>query len=482
MNRPPIHPTLSRVATVFRGTSARIRSPISKTVSAAFSGLLLWSCGAPLEQVSFNQAHTVPPQPVATALSVRSESRSEAKEVNRQAWGVRTPLAQFFLALRGLESNVRKDHVRILWFGDSHTAADFLTGRLRTQMQRQFGNGGPGFVRIGAKHSRHDDVENQRQGRWLQRPRSPASHRVEEQGVLGVSGIKVRPRDGSASARVRARERRGLQQLDWSLVFRPLSERVRFSVQLGNQINNLDLRDFGQSASGASVSVRGSQLLGLQLKGSAKSVLRVYGFRGQVELFGVYLENDKPGVILDSMGINGARARTHEAWHQGVFWGEVAERDPQLIVLAYGTNELGDTKPVHEFFTYYESFLQQARAVVPRADCLLVGPTDRLGRSGKSMQRARLMDEAQADFAARLGCEYFSLFQQMQRQGGYSGWAKLRPPLAAQDGVHLKFEGYRQLADSLFERLMAGYSEASEPASSSAPASTAGATSPPRSK
>lgn len=420
-----------------------------------------------------NVSEGVPPAPSAAAKDTSSQLPTL----------VQAPLQRFFRGLWGLEHQRRERHVRILWFGDSHTAADFMTGRLRSLLQRRFGNGGPGFVRIGSKHSRHDDVQKKRDGRWWQRPRSPASHTVEEDGVLGISGIKARPRDAGASAYARARERKGLEQIHWELVFKPLSERVRFNVKLGNKLYPMDVslsaaqRQLGE----AKLVVRGSQLLGLRLSGARDSALRISGFRGQVDVFGVYLDNATPGVTLDAMGINGARVRTHQAWHPGVFWGEVAERDPDLIVLAYGTNELGDAKPVEEFFRYYKDFISQARDVVPSADCLLVGPTDRLGSSGQSLPRARRMDDAQAKFAERLGCAYFSPLQQMLKGGGYRGWANLRPPLAGQDGVHLRVEGYWSLAAALFEQLMIDYSAFVAPASDRVRASSE-ATNPPRSR
>ena len=43
----------------------------------------------------------------------------------------------------------RHDDVRILQFGDSHTASDMGTAAFRRQMQTRFGDGGRGFVSIG---------------------------------------------------------------------------------------------------------------------------------------------------------------------------------------------------------------------------------------------------------------------------------------------------------------------------------------------
>src|SRR5262249_6028836 len=65
-------------------------------------------------------------------------------------------LARFYAALRSLEKHTRAEHVRVVWLGDSHGAADYWSGALRTALQKRFGNGGPGFVHIGYRGYRHD--------------------------------------------------------------------------------------------------------------------------------------------------------------------------------------------------------------------------------------------------------------------------------------------------------------------------------------
>ncbi len=51
-------------------------------------------------------------------------------------------LTPFFTALH---AKAPTSQLRILQFGDSHTAADFFTGELRTRFQSTYGNGGLGF-------------------------------------------------------------------------------------------------------------------------------------------------------------------------------------------------------------------------------------------------------------------------------------------------------------------------------------------------
>ena len=65
-------------------------------------------------------------------------------------------LERFYGALDALEAKARTEHVRVVWYGDSHTAADYLTGSVRRRLEARFGAGGPGFVRVGTSPYRHD--------------------------------------------------------------------------------------------------------------------------------------------------------------------------------------------------------------------------------------------------------------------------------------------------------------------------------------
>src|SRR5262249_33919578 len=72
----------------------------------------------------------------------------------------------------GLASAERADasgRVLVLFFGDSHTAGDSMTSRLRTTWQSRFGDAGRGLVAAGKPPTRHyyqRDVRYGRAGDW----------------------------------------------------------------------------------------------------------------------------------------------------------------------------------------------------------------------------------------------------------------------------------------------------------------------------
>jgi hypothetical protein len=58
-------------------------------------------------------------------------------------------MRRFFESLARLEDGRSQDDVRIIQFGDSHTAADIQSAAARRGLQARFGDGGRGFVAIG---------------------------------------------------------------------------------------------------------------------------------------------------------------------------------------------------------------------------------------------------------------------------------------------------------------------------------------------
>ena len=80
-------------------------------------------------------------------------------------------------------------------------------------------------------------------------------------------------------------------------------------------------------------------------------------------IFGMSLERNNPGVVIDTLGIPGARASTQLLWNEALQREHMQRRKPNLVVLAYGTNETGDDdQPIDTFDLVFFS--------------LAVGPSD----------------------------------------------------------------------------------------------------------
>src|SRR5260370_35773547 len=73
---------------------------------------------------------------------------------------------------------------------------------------------------------------------------------------------------------------------------------------------------------------------------------------GRARILGIVAENiaPEPGISYDVMGINGARAVRLLSWNSTVFTDNLVERKPDLIIVAYGTNEVTDSDWTVEWY------------------------------------------------------------------------------------------------------------------------------------
>ncbi len=141
-------------------------------------------------------------------------------------------LGRFFRDLEELERGRRRAAVRIFWLGDSHTAADYLTGALRARLEKRFGVGGPGFVRVGLKPYRHTQVRWACDGPWKIEPVPPPRRTPFDDGVFGLGGLRAMPEGGPAQASFELVQGAARGRLHWQLWF-SLNGDASFRLTLG---------------------------------------------------------------------------------------------------------------------------------------------------------------------------------------------------------------------------------------------------------
>jgi lysophospholipase L1-like esterase len=187
------------------------------------------------------------------------------------------------------------------------------------------------------------------------------------------------------------------------------------------------------------------------------ATLKVAVTKGFPEMCGVVAEADpevNPGVVLDTLGINGARFATPLAWNEASWASELARRDPELVILEYGTNELSDYPVKTTAFTEpIRAVMARIRKVRPDVDCVVLAPTDR----ADTEERVPIGRDAVREGALESGCAFWDTYTIMGGKGAIRAWQSESPPRAAKDGIHLSWRGYRDLGTKLAEDLLRGY-------------------------
>lgn len=353
-------------------------------------------------------------------------------------------LDRFYDIMEALRAGARKEPARVLWLGDSHTAADFLTHEVREHLQDLAGDAGPGFVRLGLDGYRHGAVRVTNTGRWRKQPILPAQRTRVLDGVFGYGGIRTIP-DAFGRSRVELRAPPGEAAVEWTVRYR-LQPGAGLRLSVGKQ-KQVVRQETG--AEDAEVRIGSTTLTG-----EPSDDLTISHYSGVPQVFGVSVEYNRPGVVFDTVGINGARAATVLAWRPEAYIQEISERIPDLLVLAFGTNEVFDNGREDRYEGHLLEIVERVRESAPETDCWIVGPPDSATPQGGTKPRVVSVTEAQRRAAEKAGCAFTSQWALMGGEGSFYRWMQERPAKARSDRIHLTIAGYRTLGEKLAHALV----------------------------
>lgn len=358
-------------------------------------------------------------------------------------------LRRFFEAMARLESGNAQEDVRIVQYGDSHTAADVETAQIRNALQARFGDGGRGYVALGRpwKYYRQDGVRvGMTAADWSQE-RTKAKGRGD--GLYGLGGFSLVTQRSGARA--------------WSDITAKTS---RAEIAYLEQPTGGAFDVFIDGVRVVRISTRGERTQSAfrsfdVLESSAHQLeVRTVG-DGDVRIFGVALDRAQHGVVYDALGIGGAQVHVALTWNEPHWAEQLRHRAPHLVVLAYGTNE--SVEPDYPQALYERRLvdvLGRIARAVPSASCLLMGPPD-LAIETKDgwVTSPKLLEiiASQRRVAEAAGCAFYDQFQAMGGEGSMATWATEDPPRAQKDRVHMTKEGYQQLGSSFASDLMRAY-------------------------
>lgn len=369
-------------------------------------------------------------------------------------------LGNFHEALRRLKQGNDPDHkVRVLVYGASHTAADVYPGYLRAYLQSRFGDGGQGYVPVvrPSKFYRPPSLTLESSKGW--KVEHAQIRDARDDGYYGLMGASVSARKKrdfgrvipAASSKPDSETR---TSYDLYYLRQPGGGRFKLSVD-GKVIATINTKS-KDVAPGYHVVTR---------DGGPHTVEVTPVGDGEVRLFGLVLENDRPGVVVDTLGIGGTRAANQLKWNEHVWSDNLRRRDPDLVVLAYGTNEsVDEDQPIDVYRRNLREVLARLRRAAPAASCLLVGPGDFPIKAADGTYAARprvaQIVAAQREVSSEAGCAFWDAMQFMGGEGSMVTWAAAQPAMAQSDHLHLTRRGYARMGMALADALMFDYDAA----------------------
>ena len=397
-------------------------------------------------------------------------------------------LAPVFRALEAAKAGRRDRPVHIIQIGDSHTANDYIAGALRDQLQFRFGHGGRGVLPPGLPYRGFDMrlVQVSTGGDWRTElsfappfnPAHPEQPRLYvAPGPFGLSGYRLTS-TGAATLTLDAEASAGFTRAVVCALAAPGAGAVTLSAGAAHERFPLEAKTTQAICHSLHTDV-------------AQHQLRLSTDGGPVSLLSWATFGDG-GVALSNLGVSGTQLRDFAARDDAVLSAEFEAYKPDLIILAYGTNEgYGSNVDSAAYETLLKDQLRRLRRLTHNAPVLVLGAPDAdtlrpdlYGTGGTFPQCEPLSDDEQRTFAALIaqhsprlarwyppmGLEQIRAAQRraaLAEGAAFWDWgARMGGPCAAHrmsladpklvrgDHIHYTVEGGVKIASLLFADLM----------------------------
>jgi len=398
-----------------------------------------------------------------------------------------------------------RGHINIVHIGDSHIQADLFTNKIRKTLQARYGNAGAGFT------FPHQLAKTN--GSYITRFKSNASwnsrrviYPVEQGMDVGLSGIALKTKENFV---VELNVKDSTYNFNTIKIITPANaesfdlatssktivlestvpKKITHKIKSGEVLGSI-ARKYGVSIAeikrannlkGDNIragrtlkiptnenekrEVKRSEFIPLTLEADAQShyyhsnaaVDKIYllprGRQKEYSLSGLVLENDAPGIIYHSIGVNGAKASDFNKYP--LFFEQLPALKPDLIVISLGTNESFDKMGTEAYIAQLNQMIASIRAQSPEAAILVTTPPPSLFKRkypntfAASYAKATAMQETAANYAT------WDMYSEM---GGLYGVPRnAARGLMSTDRVHYSRDGYEKQGRMFTEAFINAY-------------------------
>ena len=341
----------------------------------------------------------------------------------------------------------------VLHIGDSHIQGGMLSEALRQTLQSKYGNGGRGLIaplKLAGTNQPADYSFTSANRAW--KATKLTSHKRREGASL--TGIAVAFASPALSLNI------GVNNIDDSFS----SVTLLHAPAKGN---------ISANSTEMSITKTGNDSLSYATTfalSSACQQLPLYNLSGISELWGAILHNNRSGVVLHSIGNNGA---CYQHYNQlDSFAARTAVFAPDLIIISLGTNEaFGNCKDMNAIKNEIHRLVSALQESNPETAILLTTPMecDRRQRTRRSRRRRRrtvfttntnclTVRNIIMQYGAENSIAVWDLYTVAGGKGSAAKWVA-NSLLAKRDHVHCSAEGYRLQGKLLAEALIQSLTE-----------------------
>lgn len=410
-------------------------------------------------------------------------------------------LEPLFQKLKSVQQ--QKTKINVVHIGDSHIQADFFSGKFRQNVQQQFGDGGRGLVfpYSLAKTNGPSDVRFSSNEAW----ESQRNIYADNGNPVGLSGIALWTKNKGFAIEMNLKTKEsGFSKLK---IFTPNNQKM-FDVALASKIIKLE-SDIPKNVvhkirNGESLSViadkynvsiksikvanglknnniRAGKTLKIPSNQMEKRVVersefiplettREEGFhsfasdsllhkiyfipvneQNDFALNGLVLENNVPGIVYHTIGVNGAKCSDYNKFP--MFFEQLKSLHPDLVIISLGTNESFDKLVTVDYFSQLNAMMDTILNQNPTVTFLITTPPP-------SQFKRKFPNTFVADYAkeilAQAEVKNYAVWDLFSNVGGlFSIHQNAKEGLLGGDKVHYTKAGYEKqgqlLTDAFFE-------------------------------
>jgi lysophospholipase L1-like esterase len=355
-------------------------------------------------------------------------------------------LNSLFLKLYELSTGKRKK-VNIVHLGDSHVQADHMTGYIRQKLRTKFGNGGRGLVfpyQLAKSNAPPDVLSNSNITWEFNRLAHP-----EINIGPGISGFVIKTSSMVANIDFELNQSAGYYDtFDKINLFIDNDRSTSWIIKAPGSASSFYITN---SDSDSALSYRSVLLDTPTDKFSMASIPS----DNEKYLYGISLENNMPGLIYHSLGVNGARYEQFN--NTPLFWNQLSSLNADLYIVSFGTNEAQKNDYSDSTFLYQvKSLIANLNTVSPGIPVLITTAPDTFKNSRPNRTVADL-NKTLSGYCRKTNIPLWDLFNMNTGSGSCKIW--YRKGLMNHDKIHFKSAGYKIFGEQFYNVFMKAYND-----------------------
>lgn len=358
-------------------------------------------------------------------------------------------MQNFYQNLSQLKSD-KNTTVCITHIGDSHLQADLFSGKIREKLQLNFGNAGRGLIvpyRV-ARTNEPYTYQTSSNVIW----QSKRNIALLDSMPIGVGGLTIATSEVGASIQLKISNK---PNLNYSF------NKLTLFFEKGENCFDFDVKDScgGTIAMLSAMPKVGyrfhseSMLLGYENYISLNTRLRSYTQPSHTKVYGIVVENSKPGILYNTIGINGAEYRHY---NKSIYFHEQqAALNPDLIIISLGTNEaFSRSFDPTIFIQQVDTLVQNLKKTSPKASLMITIPGDHFRNRKYKNNNLPVIRKVLIDYCLASKIAYWDLFKIMGGLGSIAKWNAYK--LTSKDLLHLNRKGYELQGNLLYQAIILG--------------------------